>query len=119
MSSCESEFSRDIRTFDGFPGLQDQNLNNFDVGMTIGVCLRQRYPGQGWGPWRFFTGTVVRSFRLNNINNFYGVSYYEDRSCQYLSFSNFQTRLQPIPSDNPELKKVQTADRMPRANNKK
>ena len=23
--------------------------------------------GQGWGPWQFFTGTVVRAFRLNNV----------------------------------------------------
>ena len=48
-----------------------------------------RYIGQSWGPWQFFTGTVVRSFRLNNVvtnfnafrgnpynslNNFLGVS---------------------------------------------
>ena len=32
--------------------------------------------GQGWGPWQFFTGTVVRAFRLNNVfpsNTFLGV----------------------------------------------
>ena len=70
---------------------QDASLADFSAGATIGVCLRQRLVGQvsrdwwtqcssligqGWGPWQFFTGTVVRAFRVNNVfpsNTFLGV----------------------------------------------
>ena len=47
------------------------------VGDTLSYCSRQRsslYSGN-FGPWQFFTGTVVKAFRLNNVyNNVLGVS---------------------------------------------
>ena len=88
-----------------------------NIQFDLYIC---RYIGQSWGPWQFFTGTVVRSFRLNNIatnfnafngnafnslNNLFGVSNL------LILFSDsifvFQSRLQPVAgvaSSNPEFR---------------
>ena len=67
VSTCDSGYTSSTNTFSGFPGYQDASLEDFSAGERISVCLRQRYPGTAWGPWQFFTGTVVKSFRLNNL----------------------------------------------------
>ena len=67
VSTCDAGYTSSTNTFPGYPGYQDASLEDFSAGESISVCLRQRYPGTVWGPWQFFTGTVVKSFRLNNL----------------------------------------------------
>ena len=154
MSSCDTEYTRDTKTFQGFPGYQVHSglvnkriiffftgfqpgyvwsrghnwglsktkVNDWQMFYEIQFVHMSRYIGQSWGPWQFFTGTVVRSFRLNNVatnfnafngnnafnslNNIFGVS------CLLISSfdSTFllQSRLQPVAgvtnSANPEFR---------------
>ena len=67
VSTCDAGYTSSTVTFPGYPGFQEASLQDFSAGEDISVCMRQRYPGTAWGPWQFFTGTVVKSFRLNNL----------------------------------------------------
>ena len=73
MSTCEAAYTATTQTFPGYPGFQDANLEPYTAGQSLSVCMRQKYSGGAWGPWQFYTGTVVKSFRLNNISTFLGV----------------------------------------------
>ena len=63
----------DAPRYAGYPGQPAGSLDRYSVGDTVTACVRQRWPGGLWGPWQLLTGTVAKTFRLNN-SGYFGVS---------------------------------------------
>ena len=72
VTSCETGYTSATQTFPGYPGYQDSSLQDWQAGEVLSICLRQRLAGGSWAPWQFFTGTVVKAFRLNSGNTLLG-----------------------------------------------
>ena len=72
MARCETSYTATTQTFPGYPGYQDTSLQDWQAGEVLSVCLRQRLGGGTWAPWQFFTGRVVKAFRLDSGNTLLG-----------------------------------------------
>merc|ERR1711936_1471971 len=64
VSACNSE-SVSATLYPGWPGYMGNTVIQSQVGTEVSVCIRRRVllRGGGYGPWRYFTGTIRQGFR--------------------------------------------------------